>query len=364
MKAHIDDIQILRAVAALAVLFFHAERELSAGGSDALAPLFVGLAWLGQAGVDIFFVISGFIMYFVHRGDFGRPGMMGRFLLRRLVRIVPTYWLLTTLTVAGLVLLPGLFNSRSVDWTWIGASYLFIPWQSPAGDISPPVGPGWTLNFEMYFYVIFGAVLLVPRRVALPVMTVFMVGSVMLGLILKPGLPILAMMSGALLIEFLCGIWIAWAFTRGMTVGGAARIALVAAGLAVLCVSPVFYSNGDLATWWRLPFFGLPAAALVAATILRPGLQGAERAGSPVSRLFVALGDSSYALYLSHIFTLRIIDLVLARLFPQLPLALDFVLLVVAAVVVGHLFFLWVERPLYRFLKQRLPGGRAAEVPA
>jgi exopolysaccharide production protein ExoZ len=153
----------------MAVLFFHVERELFSARPGAFGSLFVDFAWLGQVGVDIFFVISGFIMYFVHRGDFARPGMVKRFFLRRLVRVVPTYWLLTTLTVVGLVLLPGLFNSRTTDWGWITASYLFVPWQSPAGDISPPVGPGWTLNYEMYFYVIFGSLLLMPRRVALPV---------------------------------------------------------------------------------------------------------------------------------------------------------------------------------------------------
>lgn len=364
MQKHIDDIQILRALAAMAVLFFHVERELS-GGHPALFPtLFVDAAWLGQAGVDIFFVISGFIMYFVHRGDFDRPGMARRFLLRRLVRIVPTYWLLTTLTVAGLVLLPGLFNSRSVDWPWITASYLFIPWQSPAGDISPPVGPGWTLNYEMYFYVVFATLLLFPRRWALLVMTAFMLGSVLLGLILQPDLPVLRMMSSALLIEFLCGIWIAWAFTRGMILGANTRIGVVGAALAVFAASPALYTNGDLATWWRLPFFGLPAAALMAVLMLRPGLQGPGRASGSLSRVFVSLGDSSYALYLTHVFTLRIAELMLSRLLPPLPAVLDFALLFLAAVVVGHLFFLFVERPLYRSLKERLLPRKASEVSA
>lgn len=361
MQKHLDDIQILRAVAAIAVLFFHVERELSRGHPSLFTPLFVNSAWLGQAGVDIFFVISGFIMYFVHHRDFARPGMAPRFLLRRLVRVLPTYWLLTTLTVAGLALLPGLFNSRLIDWEWIVASYLFIPWQSPAGDISPPVGPGWTLNYEMYFYVVFATLLLFPRRMAILAITGFMLASVLLGLILQPDLPILRMMTSALLIEFQFGIWIACAFARGMTLGNYTRIALGGAALAVFAAAPALYTNGDLATWWRLPFFGLPAAALMAVVVLRPGLQAPARA---LSRVFVALGDSSYALYLTHVFTLRIVDVMLTRLLPPLPVAVDFVLLFLAAVMVGHLFFLLIERPLYQGLKIRLLSRKTAEASA
>jgi len=327
VKKHINDIQILRAVAAMAVLFYHVERELSSTHSGEIGPLFVDIAWLGQAGVDVFFVISGFIMYFVHSGDFGRPGRAKDFFVRRLMRIVPTYWLLTTLTAAGLVLLPGLFNSRTPDW--------------PAGDISPPVGPGWTLNYEMYFYVIFGALLALPRRLALPVMVAFMVGSVLLGLVMQPEVAILGMMSSALLIEFLCGIAIAWAFGRNIVLGSRTCAALLVAGAA--------------------PFFGLPAAALMAAVVLRPGVGVAP---GPVAWFFGRLGASSYAMYLTHIFTLRTAGIVLDQMLPPLLLAVDFALLFVLAVAVGHLFFLIVERPIYHLLKARLLSKKTMEEPA
>lgn len=319
MKRHIDDIQILRAVAAIAVLFFHLEREISGSRPGAFGTTFVDVAWLGQVGVDIFFVISGFIMYFVHYQDFAKLGMSGQFFLRRLIRIVPSYWLLTTITVAGLVFLPELFNSRTPDWAWITASYLFVPWQAPAGDISPPVGPGWTLNYEMYFYVIFALLLLVPRRIALPVMTVFMTASAVLGVILQPQVPMLGLMTSALLIEFLCGIWLAWAFVTGITLRGPVLVLLTLAAVAVFATGPMVYVDGDLATWWRLPFFGLPAATIVATVLLRAGLQDEVRQPGLLRRALMRLGDSSYALYLTHVFTLRICSVVLHRLLPPPP---------------------------------------------
>jgi exopolysaccharide production protein ExoZ len=191
-----------------------------------------------------------------------------------------------------------------------------------------------------------------------------MVGSVFLGLILKPEVPILALMSSALLIEFLCGILIAWAFTRDVVLNIKVCAALLTAAAALIAISLTLYTNGDLATWWRLPFFGLPAATLVAVVILRPGLQTPERTSGGLSRLFVTLGDSSYALYLTHIFTLRIVALLLHRILPPLPAAVDFALLLVLAVGVGHLFFLLVERPIYQFLKAHLLTEKPMDVPA
>ena len=365
MLKRIDDIQILRALAAMAVLFFHVEREIFTTTDTGLGRLFADVAWLGQVGVDIFFVISGFIMFFVHHCDFARPQAPRRFFLRRLDRIVPAYWLLTTVTVAGLILLPGLFNSRSLDWPWIAASYLFIPWSGPGGAVAPPLGPGWTLNYEMYFYVIFAALLLLPRRVALPAITAFMVASAGVGLIFAPSHPVLALMTSAMLIEFLCGIWLAWAFLNNITLSTALRAGLLAVAAAVFAVSPTLYTSGDLSTWWRLAFFGLPSAALMAVILLRSGLIHApEQSEGWLHRLFVKLGNSSYALYLTHVFTLRIVGVVLHRLAPTLPPAIGFVLLFAVAVVVSRLFFVLVERPLYRFLRARLGRASGAQVPA
>jgi peptidoglycan/LPS O-acetylase OafA/YrhL len=213
----------------------------------------------------------------------------------------------------------------------------------------------------MYFYVVFAIVLLMPRRLALPVMTAFLLGSAGLGLLQRPEVPMLALMTSALLVEFLCGIWIARAFVQDVTLPAGLRGAMGLAALAVLAVSPLLYTNGDLATWWRLPFFGLPAAALMAAVLLRPGLSGHQRVRGPLNRLMVALGASSYALYLTHVFTLRIAALVLHRM---LPAGVEFALIFVAAVIVGHLFFVLVERPVYRVLKARFLTRKTTEVPA
>src|SRR5690606_35064881 len=104
----------------------------------------------GDFGVDLFFVISGFIMVHVSRNQFARPGAPLDFVRRRLVRIVPLYWTMTTLMVAVVLLLPQSVDTATADpRQWI-ASYLFIPFERASdGMMRPVLGLGWSLNYEM-----------------------------------------------------------------------------------------------------------------------------------------------------------------------------------------------------------------------
>ena len=101
------------------------------------------------SGVDLFFVISGFIMVYSSEDLFGARGAWRTFLTRRLVRIVPLYWLTTAITIP--------LMSLTVDWQSLLGSYFFIPYRAPSNAIVPLHGVGWTLNLEMFFYVIFAA---------------------------------------------------------------------------------------------------------------------------------------------------------------------------------------------------------------
>ena len=119
---------------------------------------------LGNAGVDLFFVISGFVMVYASERMFGRAGGQLQFITRRLIRIVPLYWLVTPLYLVMALAIPAFEKSYSV--ASVVASYLFIPWPRLDGIMQPLVGQGWTLNYEMFFYAIFAAAILAPRRIA------------------------------------------------------------------------------------------------------------------------------------------------------------------------------------------------------
>ena len=150
-------IQYLRGFAAMMVVLFHALHETAGLGLGSATVHIL------EAGVDIFFVISGFIMYYTTRRGMGTL----EFYRHRIIRIVPLYWLITSFVVVLMLVAPRLLQSSKFDLAHVLASYAFIPWPHPIhpGVMEPALAPGWTLNFEMAFYLLFGLSLLIPRRV-------------------------------------------------------------------------------------------------------------------------------------------------------------------------------------------------------
>jgi peptidoglycan/LPS O-acetylase OafA/YrhL len=125
-------LQAVRGAAALAVLIYH------------IVPGFS----FGQAGVDVFFVISGFIMVYSSARLFGQPGAPGTFFARRLIRIVPLYWATSAVLLIEILLRYGNLDAAGTSTMAAVASFFFIPWAQPDGSISPLHAVGWTLNFE------------------------------------------------------------------------------------------------------------------------------------------------------------------------------------------------------------------------
>jgi len=158
----IMSVQILRAVAAAFVVVAHAQNWLSkSAGVPGALPDF---AFLGGAAVELFFVVSGFVMVYSSERMFGRPDGPRNFYLHRLLRVVPLYWMITAAYIAASLVFPGFDRNYSIDY--IAASFFFIPMQNATGALMPIVGQGWTLEYEMMFYTVFAPAVLVPRRAA------------------------------------------------------------------------------------------------------------------------------------------------------------------------------------------------------
>jgi hypothetical protein len=149
-------IQVLRAVAALLVVLLHAF-ETWGERVDPAAP---GVNWdNGAAGVDIFFIISGFVMVISSRRLVDQAGAWLIFLRHRVVRIVPLYWLLTTAKIVAVLVLGGVVLRTSLDFKSVAGSYLFLPVTDSAGHFRPVLPVGWTLTYEFLFYLLFAAAL-------------------------------------------------------------------------------------------------------------------------------------------------------------------------------------------------------------
>jgi peptidoglycan/LPS O-acetylase OafA/YrhL len=317
-------IQYLRAIAASLVVIHHA-----------LAALIV--TSIGLFGVDLFFVISGYVMW-ATTTDGQRTPLS--FWAARIVRIVPLYWVFTTLYIVVALLMPSGVSYAVFDPLFLVKSYLFIPAAHPTlGVVAPVYTLGWTLNYEMFFYLLFGVALFIPSRLSrFATLVAAFLALVTIGRWVSGG-PVVATYTDPILLEFLAGIVLAmlspWLMRQAAVLGGL----LILASAAFL----IIVAAAGL-PWERALASGVPAAGIVAgALVLEPLARKAP------SRLGLLLGDASYSIYLAHPFGQRV--WLLACQYMQFDLAgMTAVLYVLAAVVVGiasgvasHLL---VERPL------------------
>lgn len=357
----IASVQILRGLAALMVVFGHAQHDaliqsLKLGTSFERVHL---LPW--GAGVDLFFIISGFIMVYASEGLFGRPGAPAEFFGRRIARITPLYWGFTALYVVFLVTS---FSSDSKPLPGIPdivASFAFWPTIAAGEDIPLPVLKlGWTLNYEMFFYVLFAAFVGLRRERAVVTVGLILAAVVVLGAMTQPSAAAPFFWTRPIVLEFALGMGIALLLRRGVTVSSGVRGLLLAGGLAILVSDPMrsAYQSIDWTTpndGWRVLGWGMPAAFIVAAAVLGP--QGRP---SWLTQAGVALGDASYALYLSHpfvIFGVRKAWL-MAGLKETGALWLMVVTVLVVSCVVALAVHWFLERPLTRLIQHLLVARR------
>lgn len=336
--------QILRGLAALAVLIYHSSLVLRGKLGIDLFPDAV----LGASGVDLFFVISGFII--VHSSDrlFGCGSAPLIFLTRRIIRIVPLYWAATAIMVVhGLV-----SGMHSVDLSWqnVLASLFFVPYPRPSGIMLPAVTVGWTLNYEMFFYLVFAAAILLPRRRA-----VFAAGVALTLLTIAAALrPIssrpVSFLLDPIILEFCLGMAIALAHREGAHLPRLPAIMLAFAAALTFVLSAMWSDT----VAWRTAVWGLPAAMLLAIVTLCTSGKKHEQP-SRLVRAFEILGDASYSLYLLH----WIVLLGMARLIPHVfdPPSAPWIcvaLLLVAPIATAILCYFGFERPITRSLQSRL----------
>lgn len=343
------NLHLLRAFAALSVVYFH-----TASGAGLNLPV-----QIGAAGVDVFFVISGFIITHVSRRS------ADHFLLRRLIRVVPFYWVGTLGLFAVALLLPQVLRQTAADWSHLLHSLLFLPYAKPDGTVYPLMILGWTLNYEMYFYVVFACCLAISQRWA-PLLSCATIVAVMICIrAIDSDSRIAAFYADPIVLEFCFGIgihylWRArpWAMLSPMQ----ARLASAALALGSVVALGVAEAHGALESQRALRL-GVPAALLVWAAL------EADRLRRERARIGFGwtLGEASYVLYLSHPY---VIYGVLRLLVPQgaVPGGVATALLAVAMIVLSTAVAVglhrWVEWPLMEAMRRRLLDPRPRRVPA
>ncbi len=352
-KTMLPNIQILRGFAALLVVISH----LASALVHAELPNVMPDTSFGYFGVDLFFVISGFIMLHVTEPDSG-PQPAARFLLRRMVRIIPLYWLFTTLTLVLTLhaYRHGRLGSFAI-WHTI-ASYLFVPFPEMPGstDIYPIYDVGWSLNYEMLFYVCFASAMLLAPRFRLPTVAGLFLGLALLGSLVDLPLP-LSFWARSNILEFVFGMLVAQALRHGVRMPAWSAVALAAVGVAGVLVFLPYSEDWDAL---RGLGWGLPAAAIVAAGAL---VRRAE--GNPLTRALEGLGDASYSLYLLHPAFYDGVIVLSRRAIASHDLRFRFLIpiMLIGAIAASFALYRMIERPMTRAL-QRAIVGRTSVVPA
>ncbi|MBV9811858.1 MAG: acyltransferase [Acetobacteraceae bacterium] len=343
-----------RGIAALLVVLVHST-DIFAGPRDFGRPIFDGLFGFGFAGVDFFFVLSGFIITYVHGPE--RPLDWRRYAFNRVVRIYPAYW--AALLILGAILAVSPTHSRMEQTApAIISSVLLLP--APQYMI---LGPAWSLCHEIVFYLVFGCALYW-RRLLLPILAVWagfialVTAGQTLGVAPAGAYPwsFLGAISNA---EFFCGIGVAsLVLHRPVTTRPALAAALLAAGVLI------FFATGVAMTWGGIAWnvFVMHALFATGAALALYGIVRLERAGRlRVPSLLVAMGGASYSIYLMHVTIVMLLQqaLRLTGLVKMLPPELTFIAVIAVTVACGMVFSATVEMRLIAWLRARRPRPTA-----
>jgi exopolysaccharide production protein ExoZ len=348
IRARLESIQVLRAIAAVGVVFTHAITRVNAtfpgltGSSLFTGPR--GQLTVGDAGVDLFFVISGFIMLHVHGRDFGLPHASLAFMTRRVLRVVPIYWLLTTVALGFQIFAPWSFTThyKGANIPWIIGSYLFLPIAVPGSTISPLVGVGWTLNYEMFFYAAFSIALLFHRRAGLLLMFSGFACLVAIGIPLGSANPVIGFFTSWLLLDFLLGLAIsAWSF-EGRKLSHATAALVVMTGVVCLAATALWSPPEEGAL--RFIAWGVPSGLIVL------GTRNITITSGNLAAVAVALGEASYSIYLFQFFALpgwaQIMRIAGAA---AIPFDIDVIILTSAVTLSGVAGWFLIERPISKW---------------
>ncbi len=352
----LNGVDALRGLAAILVVTVHVSHTL-AGPKDFGHEPFAGLFTFGRAGVDFFFVLSGFVITYVHLDDIGRRSVFGSFWYKRLLRIYPAYWIVTLLFGALLAISPTPDRAER-DVAHALASFFLYPEMA-----EPILGVGWSLRHELLFYALFGVALL-QRTVGIALAT--WGATILFNMMVQcaTGTPFFDGIAGLLVFrgfnfDFFFGIATAILLRRRLIW----QPGMLAAIGAALFLATGLWESFGVAPMHEWPVRNL-SYALGSALILYgvATLDAARRTRVP--GLALRLGAASYSIYLTHIPVVLVVEFGLRFVTPHVPLPVElaFVLVVASGIIAGTVFSEWVEQPILRWGRRRTAPGPARRV--
>lgn len=348
----IFNVHALRALAAMLVAYSHCETYCPGW------ERFGRFSHAGSEGVTLFFVISGFIMVFTT--TIRNPDCV-TFIAGRISRIVPLYWLITLAVFLIALIKPSLMNSTHANVIELLKSLAFIPYVKESGLVQPIVFVGWSLNYEMFFYGLFGLGLLVPKKThaALATMSI-LIALVVVGVWIPSQSVATHFFTRPVMLEFGLGmaLGLLWRSHPGRILPSSLALSVMITSVVLIIALPA-----DILSIANAGY-GLISALIVGSAI------ALERNGLILRwRWLQHLGDASYAIYLSHFFITIAVDHVLRHSPASGPAVVAILVATLAAcallgLVIHHLIELPLTRAARRVLLPRPPATLPSELAA
>jgi exopolysaccharide production protein ExoZ len=348
-------IQLLRAIAVLMVVHCHVLdlQPSHTKSGNSFQHHFFYLPDFGAAGVDIFFVISGFIITVIS-ATYAHNNKAVDFFKKRLIRVIPLYWLVSLIFILLL-----LMNGRTVNTDRAITSFVIFPFFSnPSLDI-PVLIQGWTLSFELLFYMVVSAAMMMNRQWYVLIVVLFFLTCIIFNYHFAGTTrnTFIRFIGNGIMLEFLMGAIAGIVFLRLVSVKPVVANMVLFAGAGGLLIS-LFTGYGSVSeaakvvsgalSYQRALIWGLPSALLVAGVALKEKTRILF-----VHPFWVAIGNASFSIYLTHLFFLPSLyarnwfkHSVVNVIHPDLLLFISLAF----AVAVGCIFYRLVELPLLRRL--------------
>jgi peptidoglycan/LPS O-acetylase OafA/YrhL len=338
-------LQVYRGIAAVLVVMFHLT-DMSAERLNKVT--FFNLFQAGWSGVDYFFVLSGFIMVYVHRSAIGKKDQLKSFLVKRAVRIYPIYWIITLTVLCFFLVIPGFANNTDLSLGKVILSLLLIPQND-----KPILDVGWTLINELYFYFLFSIAIWLKPKHSKPILSIWLFVTILhfCKIVKFPdSFLLLNLVFGNMNLEFVLGCLAAYIVIKYNNKLGKYRWILF--GIANLG----YVILAMLVAWRNMDFERITTFAVLAAMLIIAATSIDLKDSPKIPYLLIFLGDASYSIFLTHgpLISASTKIVQKANLGKYFDGFFAPALLALFAVVFGCIFYSLIEKPLTVFLRKNI----------
>ena len=354
MKQQLNSLQLYRGVASLLVVFHHAntilDRELKQDGSFKIFHF-------GWVGVDFFFVLSGFIIFYIHHADLGQPSQFKSFIAKRFLRIYPLYWIILFGKIFTSLLDKSSIISQSSPIRFIQV-ILLVPQER--ANLDRFIGVSWTLTHEIFFYLLFGLLILLKPKISRIIIIAWIVGLVLnfMNLVSIDRSLLFDFVFNARNLEFIFGCLAAYVVIKYDDNNGKIWIFAALGMLIVAILNTRYHELGGVSAEIAPIAYGIPFALLIVGSV-----RVEKSTFLKIPAVLIYLGNASYSIYLTHGFFISNsarIYLKFAEKYNTNLLSLRSdsiicilisILIVSFSVAVGCITYAAIERPMMKVLR-------------